>query len=304
MFTTTKRVFKFALDDFSRNKGRSVAAIFVLVVTIGLVTGLFFPHGVSNFIIEEIQNKIDITAYFKADTAESDILNAKDQVLKLAPGIKSIQYVSKDEALSNFTQKHQDNPIFFNALSQVGSNPFLASLNITTTGSALQYQQVADVLQSDQFSSLVDSVDYSQKKDTIDKVFSITTSINKFGVGLAIMLVLVVVLVVFNTIKLAIDSSKEEINTMRTVGATSWFVRAPFIIQGALFGFISFVICFLITVLLVSFFNSGLSVILPGFILGNYLMSNLFLVILLQLGFGVSLGALVSFIVVQKYLKV
>ncbi len=304
MFTNLKRVCKFAFTDFYRNKGRSIAAIFVLTITIGLVSGLFFLHGISNFIILQVQNKIDITAYFKSDTSEQDILNARDQILKLSPDIKNIQYVSKDDALNNFTQRHQDNSTFSNALSEVGDNPFLPSLNITTSGDPLQYQQVANILESDQFSSLIEKVDFSQKKDTIEKVFSITSDINKLGLVLAIILVLVVILVVFNTIKLAIDNSKDEISTMRIVGAQSWFVRAPFIIQGAIFGCIAFVICFLTTMLLSYFLSSGLSVIMPGFGLWSYFLSNFWIIILIQLGFGIGLGVISSSIVVQKYLKV
>ena len=78
MLTSFNRIFKFAIDDFSRNKGISLAAIFVLVVTIMLVSGLFFFRGISSFLISEIQDRIDITAYFKDGVEEQDILNVKD----------------------------------------------------------------------------------------------------------------------------------------------------------------------------------------------------------------------------------
>lgn len=304
MFTSFKRVLNFAFADFYRNKGISIAAIFVLIITTLLITGLFFIHGISNFIISEVQNKIDITAYFKADTQEQDILNIKDEILKSSPDIKSIQYISKEDALNDFVQKHKDNGVFLKALTEVGINPFLPSLNITTNGNALQYEQVSNILQQEQFSNFVEKVDFSQKKDTIEKVFSITSNINKFGLGLGAIMILIVISVVFNTIKLVIDRSKEEIGTMRIVGASSWFVRAPFVIQGAIFGFISFIICFLITILLSYFLSSGLSVIMPGFSLFGYFVSNFWIIILIQLGFGVGLGVTASFIVVQKYLKV
>jgi cell division transport system permease protein len=190
-----------------------------------------------------------------------------------------------------------------NALAQVGDNPFLPSLNIMTTGNPLQYQQVADVLQSDKFNQLVERVDYSEKKDTIEKVFYITRDINNYGLVTVVILVILAILVVLNTIKLAIDSSKEEITTMRMVGASSWFVRAPFIIQGILFGSISFVICFVFTLLLSYLLSSKLAFVMPGFSLSAYFIKNLWLIILIQFGFGAGLGALSSIIVVNKYLK-
>src|SRR3989344_208079 len=166
MFTNLNRAFKFGFIDFKRNKGISLAAIFILVITIFLVTGLFFLRGMSDFIISEVKNKIDVTAYFTQETAPETILDIKDQILQQAPSIKNIEYVSKEDALKNFTEKHADNPVFINALSQVGDNPFLPSLNITTTGSALEYEQVANILQSDQFKSFIEKVDFSEKKAT------------------------------------------------------------------------------------------------------------------------------------------
>lgn len=304
MFTNLKRVLSFAFVDFYRNKGISIAAIFVLIVTTLLVTSLFFMRGISNFLILTIQNKIDITAYFTADTSEQDILNVKNEIFKNSPDVKNIQYVSKEDALNDFIQNNKDNNVIVKALTEVGDNPFLPSLNITTTGNPAQYEQISNILQSDQFGSLIEKVDFSKKEDTIKKVFSITSNVNKFGLGIGIALVLVVILVVFNTIKLVIDSSKEEINTMRIVGASGWFVKAPFIIEGAIFGFISFIFCFSATILSVYFLSSPLLSVMPGFSLFEYFMSNLWIIILIQLSSGVGLGVIASFIVVRKYLKV
>ena len=102
----------------------------------------------------------------------------------------------------------------------MGDNPFLPSLNITTNGDPSQYAQVANILQTSDFSNLIDNVDFSQKKDTIEKIYSITSNINMFGIILGVILIIVAILVVFNTIKLAIENSKEEIATMRIVGAS------------------------------------------------------------------------------------
>lgn len=299
-----KRVLNFAFTDFYRNKGTSVAAIFVLIITTLLMTGLFVTSGISGFLVKEIQNKIDITAYFKETTSEQDIMVIKDEILKKSPDIKEITYVSKEEALADFNEKHQGNDVFSRALLEVGGNPFLPSLNITTSGNPVQYEEISNVLESDQFSSFVEKVDFSQKKDTIQKVFSITSNINRFGMVLGFILVLIAISVVFNTMKLVIDTSKEEITTMRIVGASSWFLRAPFIIEGAIFGLISFAICFVITFLTAYSLSKGIMVILPGFNTFEFFVSNLFFIILIQLATGVGLAALSSFIVVRKYLEI
>ena len=152
MFTNLKRVINFAASDFSRNKGISIAAIFVLTITILLVTGLLFFHGTASYLTAQIQNKIDITAYFKDGTQEQDILNVKDDILKMSPNIKSVEYISKDQALASFNQEHQDNAVLSKALQEVGDNPFEPSLNITTNGDPAQYEAVSNLLQTSDFS--------------------------------------------------------------------------------------------------------------------------------------------------------
>jgi cell division transport system permease protein len=304
MFTNISRIIKFAFQDFSRNKGVSIAAIFVLIVTILLVTGLFFFQGIASYLTLEIQNKIDITAYFKEGTPEQDILEAKDEILNISTDIKNIEYVSPDQAFEAFSEKHMGDEVLARALEQVGSNPFLPSLNITTTGDPLQYEQVANTLQTSGFAELIEKVDFSEKKDTIEKVYSITTNINKYGIIIGIILILVAMLVVFNTIKLAVDSSKEEIATMRIVGASDWFIRGPFIIQGIIYGFIAFIFCILISGVFAYILSPKLAVIMPGFGMFDYFLTNFWILVLIQLGFGTAVGIFSSLVVVRKYLQV
>lgn len=303
MFTTFKRVLKFAWSDFARNRGNNFAAIFVLVVPILLATSLFIFQGLSQYIVSEIQTKIDVTAYFNSDAKEADILNVKAQILKLSPDIKQVDYISKEQALKEFNDRHKDNPDFTKAIDEIGANPFLPSLNIVTS-QAYQYQKISDFLQSDGFSSIINKVDYSQKKDTIDKFYSITSNINEGGLILGIILFVIALIVVLNTIKLSIDNSKEEITSMKLVGASNWFIRGPFIIQGAICGLLAFLVCFIASGLALYSMASNLEILVPGFNIFHYFLSNFGIVFLIQIGFGVGLGALASFFLVRSYLKV
>lgn len=304
MFKNFKRLLTFAINDFSRNKGISIAAIFVLIITIMIVSGLFFFQGMARNLIVQIQDKIDITAYFKDGTKEQDILDVKDEILKMSSKIKSVEYVSKDQALAFFNERHKDNPDLAKALQEVGDNPFLPSLNITTSGDSSQYATISNVLQTSDFSGLIDKVDFSQKKETIEKVYSITSSITIFGILLGLILIVIAISVVFNTIKLVIENSKDEINTMRTVGASDWFIRGPFVIQGIIYGLIAFLVCFVISVMSAYFLASKVEVILPGFNMLEYLLTNWWIFVLIQLCFGIGVGAVSAMIVVKKHLEV
>lgn len=293
----------FALVDFSRNKGISVAAIFILVVTIMLATSIFFFQGSVNYLIFQIQDKIDITAYFKEDVQDKDIVIVQDE-LKKSTVVKNIVYVSREQALSDFKAKYGEDDVFTKALAEVGDNPLLPSLNITTNGDPSQYQKVADILQKQEFSEIVDSVDFSQKKDVINKVYSIRSAVTKIGLILGVILIIVSILVVFNTIKLTVDGLKDEIATMKIVGASDWFVRGPFIIQGVIYGFWAFVICFLVSGLCAYFLADQMLQVLPGFNSFDYFAGNIWWFILIQIGFGVGVGAVSSYLAVRKYLKV
>ncbi len=303
MLTKFRRILSLAFSDLNRNKGISTAAVFVLVVTIMLVSGMFFFYGASSYLASQLRDKIDITAYFNDTATEQDILNVKDQLATMSPNIKNIEYVSKDQALANFNEKHQDNGVLSQALQEVGDNPFLPSLNITTNGEASDYESISGILENSDFSKFIEKVDFLQKKDTIEKVYSITKNINMFGLILGVILVLVAVSVVFNTIKLGIENSKEEISTMRIVGASDWFIRGPFIIQGMAYGFMAFVVCVILSALLAYFSSSKISAILPGFDMFSFFLTNLWIFVLIQLGFGIAVGAVSAFFVVKKYLN-
>lgn len=303
MLTSLKRIIKFAWKDFKRNPGSNFAAIFVLVIPIIVATSLLAFQGISNSIINQIQEKIDVTAYFKDGATEEDILGVKTELLKLSNEIKDVQYVSKEQALNDFKERHKDDPDFLKALDEVGGNPFLASLNIKTED-PLQYEKVTNYLTSGPFADLIEKVDYSQKKDTIERVFSITSNVNRFGFIIGAVLFLIAILVVLNTIKLAIDNSKDEITAMKLVGASNWFIRGPFIIQGIICGVVAFLICIFASGLIAYFLTPKVGALVSGFSLFSYFLSNFWMVLLIQIGFGVVLGALASFILVRSYLRV
>jgi len=304
MLQNLARVIKFSINNLSRNKGVSVATVFVLVVAIMVVTGLFFFQGMVSHLTEEIQDKIDITAYFQEDTIEQDILAVKDEILKMSPNIKSIEYISKEQAMADFAERHQDSLVLQKALEEVGENPFLPSLSIVTNGEPSQYEEISNALETSAFGKLIYKVDFSQKKDTIEKIYSLTSNINRFGLILGIVLVIISMLVVFNTIKIATENSKDEISTMKIVGASDWFIRGPFIIEGVIYGVVAFLICILLSVLFAYFLSSKISIVLSGFSMFDYFLTNLWIFALIQLAFGIGVGVTSSLIVVKRHLEV
>lgn len=297
------RVISFAIADFNRNKGIAIASIFVLGTMLLLISGIFFFQGATRYLIAEIENKIDVTAYFKDTVSEEEILAMKDVIVERLPTIKNVKYISKEEAFLTFQERYKNNQNLSNALLEVGINPLLSSINITTDGDPFQYEQVADVLQSSEFAPLIEKVDFLEKRDIIEKVHAITGRINQILIVVSLLLLLVSVLLVFNTIKLAINSSREEIQNMKIVGATDWFIKGPFIIFGGLCGFIACIISLVISGLFAYFSSSYVSFLLPGFSLFGYFLTNIYILALIQLVFGIGICVTSSLFVLKKHLE-
>ena len=225
MFISLKRIVKGGWIAFSRNIGLSIATIFVMVMVIFLITFLFLFNTASKILTSSIQEKVDISVYFKKEVLPERILEVKSDLAQI-PDVKEVEYVSEGQALEKFIERHRDDPLLMESLTEVGENPFLTSLNIKAW-QASQYEQVSKFLETSSYKNLIEKVDYYQRKPVIDKIFSITSAVNKIAFFLIVVLGLIAVLVALNTIRIAIYNSKEEIATMRLVGASNWFIRGP-----------------------------------------------------------------------------
>ena len=192
------------------------------------------------------------------------------------------------------------------SLAEVGGNPFLASLKIKAS-EASQYQAISNFLDqtlSPTYKDLIEKVEYYQRKPVIEKIFSITSVISRVGVGFSIILAILAILIAFNTIRLAIYNSQEEIKIQRLVGASNWFIRGPFLVQGAISGFFAALICLLIFALICAIFSSKLEVLFPGLNLWTNFTSNFWILLLIQLAVGIGLGVISSTIAIRKYLRI
>jgi cell division transport system permease protein len=302
MLVLTKRIFRAGWRNFSRDGGQNAATIFILVMVISVITSLFLFKQASQFLISSIQEKVDISVYFKYGASEEDILNIKNEIAGISE-VKEVKYVSKEEAFKNFTEKHKDNQILMESLDEVGMNPFLASLSIKAS-EASQYQAVADFLGNSKFDSIVEKVDYYQRKPIIERIFSLTSNLNKAGILFSIILAIFAMLIVFNTVRLAIYSSKEEIKIQRLVGASNRFIRGPFLVQGAISGIFATLISLSLSVLVCRIFGPKLEILFPGLNLFKFFIADFWLILLIQLFAGLGVGLISSSIAVRRYLKV
>lgn len=302
MITLLKRILKASWLNFKRNGGLSLAMIFILVITISLITSLFVVQKVSQYLISQLEEKVDISIYFKKDSPTEEILKTKDEISK-RPEVKEVEYISQEMALEKFTQKYKENPLLMASLQEIGENPFLASLNIKAWKPE-QYEILVNFLESAPFKNLIEKVDYYQRKPVIEKLSLIASTTKKVGLGISIILVIVAFLVAFNTIRLAIFSKREEISIMRLVGASNWFIRGPFLIQGIICGFFATLITLFISFLTFWIVGPKLENFLAGFNFYNFFLSNFWILLVIQLLTGIGIGIISSLIAMRRYLKV
>lgn len=302
MFIALKRIFRLGWQNLFRDGGPTVATILVLSIPVALISSLLILKEANKVLISNIQEKADISIYFKEDASENDISKLEEEISKV-PEVKEVKYISKEEALQRFKERHKDNPVLIEAIEEVGGNPFLASLNIKAF-EASQYEAISGFLEKSEFKEIIGKVDYYQRKPLIDRIFSLTLVIEKTGISLFILMALVAVLVTFNTVRLSIFNQKEEIKIQKLVGASNWFVRGPFLVQGAISGILAALVSLSIFALGCWFLSPKIeSFFFPEFNLFNYFKVNLLILFSIQLLVGISLGIVSSFIAIRKHLK-
>lgn len=302
MFTLIKRVFRSGWQSFSRDGETTMATIFILFLAISLVTSLFLFRDVSQFVISSIQEKVDISIYFKEGIAEQTVLGVQREIAQISE-VKEIEYVSQDQALQDFVERHKEDFILMESVREVGVNPFLASLNIRAW-EANQYGAVSDFLEEANFGPIIEKIDFYERKAVIDKVSSFTSAIGNFGIILSVILIIVAILVTFNTIRLSIYNSRKEIKIQRLVGASNLYIRGPFLVQGAISGILASLICFLIFTVILWFLSPKISSFFPELNLFTLFKLNFWSIITLQLTTGIGAGMVSSVIAIRKYLKV
>lgn len=302
MLTTLSRIIKYGLQAFLRNGWLSAATISVMVLALLVFQGLMLFNVLTSEAIISLQDKIDIAVYFKSNVPEDNILKLENVLAKMSE-VKSVEYVSKDKALEVFKEKHQGDETISKALAELGENPLLASINIKAKDPR-EYSAIASYLENENLASAIEKVTYNQNRTAIDKLARIVGIFEKAGWALTIFLTLTAILVTFNTVRLVIYSTREEIGIMRLVGASNIFINGPHIVGGLIYGLIAAAVSFIIAAPIVVMAAPYASVLIPEMDLQAYFYDHMLGLAGYQLLFGAFLGAVSSVLAVRRYLKI
>ncbi len=300
-----KRIIKSGYSSFMRSGFTSLASVLVMTITLTVFTGLLYLQATLHTSLENIKDKVDVTIYFVPGTGEDNVMAVKDSLTKL-PEVASITYTSQEEALANFREKHANDYLTIQALDELNENPLGSSLNVKAKDPS-QYESISKYFDQNNEASkealiIIDKIDYHQNKLVIDRLTSIIVGAQRLGFALSLMLIIVSIMITFNTIRLIIYMSRDEISVMRLVGAGNKYIRGPFMVSGALVGVFASVITILLFWPVSVWLGSQMSEFL-GINLFHYYTSNIFEIFFILLFSGIIIGGISSLFAIHRYLK-
>jgi len=304
--TDTKRIVRWGLINFYRNKVVSLASILMMTVTLMVIGIVIFLNAILGFSLAQVSSKVDVNVYFYPNVATAQVQQVQVMLQQL-PSVASVQYVSQDQALANFEAKHQDDYLTLQALDELGTNPLGATLNIQAK-EAGQYQAIADTLNQNTSlmtgsNPIIQKVNYSENAEIITRLTNIMHSAESLGIAISVFFVLISILITFNTIRLAIYMARDEITNMRMVGAENKYIQGPFMIEGVLYGIISAILSLIIFYPVMFWLTKTTQTFFGGLSLLQYYANNFFQIAIILLVAGILVGLISAWLAIRKYLK-
>lgn len=298
------RIVKTGFVNFWRNLWLSAAATMVMTITLVIFAVLFLMFAMTSYSIRSIQNTVDISVYFKLGLVEQRILDIQQNLKSDRLHVKEVEYVSAAQAFEDFKQKNAGNPLVLASLNELTENPLPATLHVK--GNTLEdYPLIAEQLKSDDYKDFISKVNFEDNRVIIERLNKILNFIVTFGVGLIVIFTLIAILVIFNTITLTIYNRKEEVEIMRLVGATNWYIRGPFLVESMLYAVYSSVVtAFLLVPVFTKIIPKITQFVNPELTLYNHNVFNFWYVVLMLFVVAVILSFVSTMMAIRKYLKI
>lgn len=236
-----------SVQNFRRNWVMSLGAVITIFLSL-LLVGIFLATGfIVNSVVASVEDKVTIQIFLKDGAATADV-NALQQQLLADALVDGVDYTSKEEALAKFKKDMAQSP---EIIDQLETNPLPASLDVTLKEPRTVTDMVAKIKVNALFLKVADRPDTPEEslkygQQIVNKLFAFTRVIRVIEVVFVIMLGVVSLIFINNTIRLAIYARRKEIGIMRLVGASNWFIRMPFLLEGviqALIGALLAILC-------------------------------------------------------------
>lgn len=301
-----KRIFRTGFLGFWRNGIVSLASILIMTVTLLMLAMLIFANAVLSFSLAQVKERVDITIYFSPTAQQSEIASFKSLVEEL-PEVRETVFVSREQALQDFVERHKNDYLTLQALDELGDNPLGAALSVKANDPS-HYEAIASFLEGDNAlikddSNIIERINYRQNESIIRKLDTAIDTIRQVGISITLLFIVISLVITFNTVRLAIYSSREEVEVMRLVGADNYFIRGPFVVTGMLYGIISAVLAIIILYPMTLWLSQKTYGFFGSMDIFQYYTSNLIQILTIMLVVGIVLGVVASMFAIRRYLK-
>jgi cell division transport system permease protein len=301
------RIIHTGIVNFMRNISLAVAAMVVMAVTLTIVLFSLIANATFENTIKDITAKISVSAYLKDNTSDAQ---AKELVAKLEklPNVDHVNYLNKQQATQVYIRQNKNNPDLVTAVTQAG-NPIPPTVQVHPRD-LNKVQSIKDFLVRPENKKLQtgDSPSYNDtRKEAIDNIAHATNVLRKIGVICVAVFALTCVLTIFNTMQMAIFNRRDEITIMRLLGASTSYIRGPFVVESAIYGLLSAIA----SILIVNSAFLASSTALQASSLGlldinyanQYFDAHFLQLLTLQIAIGIIIGTVSSVIATRRYLK-
>jgi len=290
--------------NFMRNAWLSTAATAVMTVTLTLIMISFISNMALTATIKGVTDKIDVSIFLKNNLTPSQISSFKKS-LENSGNVASITYVSPTQAVANYKEQNKNNPQLIAALDQAGEA--LPSSVQVKAKDPKHLDIIEAVVNQPANQQLLDPTappSYTGgRKATIDRIVRFASFFKTLGLAASAIFLIISTLIIFNTIRMAIFTRRDEIEIMKLVGATKWFIRGPFIFEAALYGIIAAVIATLISVALLFGSATKVATYIDFSTTVSFFQTYILLIIAAEFVLGVTIGAVSSLLAMSRYLK-
>jgi cell division transport system permease protein len=305
-YITFERIIKNGFVNFGRNIWLAIAAIAMMAITLTILLFAILANVTFNHTIEGLTSHLDIVEYLRDDVTPAQ-QNKQINELKNLPNVQSVEYTSKEQALKNYEKLNANNPTLLAAISET-DNPLPASIAIKPLDPN-KIQDIQNFLDKPNQKALQsDPTSYSgPRKDAINNITRSTHFFQQAGVVGIITFIIISVMIIFNTIRMAIFNRRDELIIMRLLGASTAFIRGPFVVETMLYGAVaaatSLIICWSLFKIASSTLQASTFGLLDIKFSNNYFNDHLISILTIQMAVGILIGAASSGIATRRYLR-
>ncbi len=292
--------------NFYRDGWMSFATVSIIVLALYVLAITFFTITVGGVLVKNIQDRVNISAYFYPSVSEERILEIKKELEGIRE-VEKVEYVSREQALEDFKNSRAYDEAARIALEELQNtedgNPFFASLVIKARDSA-DYDRLAALLKKPRYKEEIESVNYDKNQEIIDRLTAVVGAVKKIGLSLGAIFSLIAVLVVYNTVRMTMFVRRKEFEVMRLVGASNLYIGLPSLFEAILYGLVSSVVTMGLMALTMYAFTPAAKDVLFGHTLFGFFLSYFWYIFLITLTVSLLVSIFSSGIAIKRHLRV